>query len=182
VKVHDRRARKRVMHKGLAVTSVPEILLDLAATAPLRTLRWALAGAEYHKLLDLQEMNAVLKPGCRGARKLRKALQQHQPALARTKSRLERMLIEICEQDGLPLPEVNVHINGWEVDALWREHNLAVELDGYGNHHTPAQLRRDRRKEMALRQVGLTTHRYSEDQLKYERPHVAAELRHATTP
>ncbi len=90
------------------------------------------------------------------------------------------MLIAICEQNGLPLPEINVRIPGWEVDALWRDAKLAVELDGYGNHHTRAQLIRDRQKEMALRRVGLTPVRYSEDQLK-ERTQVAAELRRWTT-
>jgi very-short-patch-repair endonuclease len=55
-----------------------------------------------------------------------------------------------------------------------------VELDGYGNHHTPAQLRRDRRKEIALRQAGLNVVRYSEEQPD-DRASVAAELRRATT-
>lgn len=56
-----------------------------------------------------------------------------------------------------------------------------MELDGYGNHHTPAQLRRDRRKEMALRQAGVKPLRYSEEQL-LERTQVVAELREATSP
>jgi very-short-patch-repair endonuclease len=59
---------------------------------------------------------------------------------------------------------------------------MAVELDGYGNHHTPAQLRRDRRKEMALRQAGLTPIRYSEDQLTKARAAVTSELRTALEP
>lgn len=176
IRVYDRRQRARNMHKGLPTTTLPELLLDLAATEPLRTLRRALASAEYQNLLDLQEIDRALHRGSRGVRQLRQALQQHQPSLARTKSRLERMLIEICETENLPLPEINVKVAGWEVDALWPAHSLTVELDGYGNHHTPAQLRRDRRKEMALRQAGLTPVRYSEDQLR-ERIQVAAELR-----
>ena len=48
------------------------------------------------------------------------------------------------------MPEINRVVAGWEVDALWRDTKIAVELDGHGNHHTPAQRRRDRRKEMAL--------------------------------
>ena len=167
------------MHKGLPVTSIPEIMLDLAATAPLYTLRRALASAEYHKLLDLQEIDRVLTHGSRGAKKLRQALKRHQPKLAETKSRLERRLIAICEQCDITLPDFNVNLAGWKVDALWREARLAVELDGHGNHHTPAQLRRDRKKEMALRQAGLTPIRYSEDQL-IERTLVVAELRQLT--
>jgi very-short-patch-repair endonuclease/transposase len=179
VRVYDRRQRTRIMHRDLPVTSVPEILRDLAATAPLSTLRMALAKADYRGWLDVRAIEQGLVPGARGARRLRQALERHQPLLARTKSRLERKLIAICEAERLPMPEINTRYAGWEVDALWREPKLAVELDGWGNHHKPADLRRDRRKEMALRQAGLTVHRYSEDQLD-ERTAVAAELRRAT--
>jgi very-short-patch-repair endonuclease len=148
----------------------------------VRTLRRALASADYRGTLDLDAIDRAMRPGANGAAKLRKALAQHQPALARTKSRLERLLLELCEQHDIPLPEVNVRVSGWQVDALWRDAGLAVELDGYGNHHTPAQLRRDRRKEMALRQAGLTPLRYSEDQLERHSLEVVGELRSLAAP
>lgn len=180
IRVYGRRERKRLFHRRLTVTAVPETLLDLAETAPRQTVRKALASAEFHRMLDLSEVDRAVRRGTRGATKLRAALDVHQPKLAYTKSRLERMLLAICEEEHLPLPELNVKIGGgWEIDALWREAKLAVELDGYGNHHTPAQLRRDRRKEMAVRGRGLTPIRYSEEQLE-QRRQVAAELREAT--
>lgn len=43
IRVYGRRPRSHAMHRGLPVTSVPEILLDVAATAPFRTLRRVLA-------------------------------------------------------------------------------------------------------------------------------------------
>lgn len=179
IRVYARRDRERFLHKGLPVTTHPQIFLDLAATAPLRTLRKALANADYQNVLDLAAIDQAITRGTRGATKLRAALKRHQPDLARTKSRLEVMIVEICESEGIPLPELNVYLAGWQVDALWREHRLAVELDGYRNHHTPGQLRRDRRKEMALRAEGLVPVRYSEDQL-LERHAVVAELRQIT--
>jgi very-short-patch-repair endonuclease len=97
-----------------------------------------------------------------------------------TKSQLEVMIVEICEDEGITLPEMNAYVAGWKVDAYWPEARFAVELDGYGNHHTPAQLRRDRQKEMALRTAGITPVRYSGDQLKGQRSEVAQELRLAT--
>jgi predicted transcriptional regulator of viral defense system len=181
IRVYSRRTRKRIVHKQLAVTTVAELLLDLAATAPLYVVRRTLANAEYRDLLNLSEVEAEIGRGSRGASKLRKAMERHQPSLALTKSRLERLLLTICEEENLPLPELNVTLGGWQVDALWREAKLAVELDGYGNHHTPAQLRRDRRKEMYLRGRELTPVRYSEEQL-IERHQVARELRRATKP
>jgi Protein of unknown function (DUF559) len=175
------RSRTRVMHKGLPVTVREETVVDLAATAPLRTLRKALANADYQGVLDLTAIEQAIGRGIRGATKLRAALKEHQPKLAWTKSELEIMLIEICEEEHIVLPETNFKANGWEIDAYWPQAKLAVELDGHGNHHTPAQLKRDRAKEMALRALGLTVIRYSGDQLKNHRKAVAEELRRVTT-
>ena len=119
----------------------------------------------------------MLERGRRGTAKLRAALERHQPKLARTKSDLEVLLCELCERHNISLPEVNVDVNGWLVDALWPDARLAVELDGYGNHHTPAQLKRDRRKEFDLRAAGLTPVRYSEEQLTHHEHAVIQELR-----
>ena len=182
VRVHGKRRIHRRFHRGLPTTSLPQIFLDLAATTSRRTLRRALASADYEHLLDIPDLEANLTRGRPGAGKLREALQQHQPKLGLTKSRLERLFIELCETHHIPLPETNVEVDGWEVDALWRHARLAVELDGYGNHHTPAQLRRDRRKEMELRAAGLTPVRYSEDQLESHGDEVVAELRRLAVP
>ncbi len=165
IKIHGRRQVERILHKGLATTALPQTYLDLAVTEPLRTVRKALASADYQGLLDLEAVEAELGRGRPGTNNLRAALEAHRPQLAHTKSGLEALLLELCEQHDLPLPDVNVRVAGWEVDALWREAGLAVELDGYGNHHTPAQLKRDRAKEMALRAAGLTAIRYSAEQL-----------------
>src|SRR5205823_1650214 len=100
-------------------------------------------------LLNIQELNAALGRGRPGSARLRQALQSHQPRLARAKSDLEISFFELCEEAGFPVPEVNVRVAGWEVDVLWRDERIAVELDGYRNHRSPAQVKRDRRKEMA---------------------------------
>jgi very-short-patch-repair endonuclease len=99
--------------------------------------------------------------------------------LARTKSGLEIAFFELCESAGIALPEVNVRVAGWEVDALWRQQRIAVELDGHGNHRSPAQVRRDRCKELDLRAAGLTPLRYSDEQVAAEPQAVIADLRRA---
>jgi hypothetical protein len=177
INVHRRRTCERVWHKGFPTTTVPQILLDLAASHPLRTVRRALAKADYARILDLRAIEASLGKGRPGSKNLRTALKEHQPRLARTKSRLEVLFLEVCEKAKFPLPDVNEYIAGWQVDALRRDKRIAVELDGYGNHHSPAQLKRDRRKELALRTAGYTPVRYSEEQLLYERAGVVADLR-----
>lgn len=174
--VHARRDQDRIWHHRLPLTPLPQLFLDLAATESRRRLRMALANADYRNLLDVEAIDAALGRGRAGSAKLRAALAEHQPRLARTKSGLEVAFIELCESAGIPLPEVNQRIAGWEVDALFREQRIAVELDGVGNHRTPAQITRDRRKELALRKAGLQTVRYSGEQLD-ERVEVLAELR-----
>jgi very-short-patch-repair endonuclease len=166
IKVHARRKTERVWHRNFPVTALPQTFLDLAAQTSLRTVRRALANADYQERLDVEAIQAALGPGKPGSPTLRKALQDHLPRLARTKSQNEVLFLEICERAGLPLPETNVRIAGWEVDALFRDQRVAVEIDGYGNHRSPAQVRRDRRKDQALRQNGLTPIRYSDEQLE----------------
>ena len=175
VRVHPRRACVREWHRGLPATALPQTVLDLAATSSLTLVRRALASADYKGILDLDAINAELGRGRPGSKRLREALERHRPELALTKSRLERMFFAICETQGWDLPEVNRYVAGWEVDALWPDKRIAIELDGYGNHHSPAQLKRDRRKEMALRKAGLTPVRYSEEQLQ-ARTEVIADL------
>lgn len=166
IRVHGRRSCERITHKRLPTTTVPQTVVDFSGRASLRGVRRLLASADYKGILELDAIDAHLTRGRRGITNLRLALERHRPELARTKSRLERMLFEICEDQGWELPEVNEYAAGWQVDALWRDRGIAVELDGYGNHHTPAQLKRDRRKELDLRKAGLTPVRYSEEQLE----------------
>jgi hypothetical protein len=177
VLVHGRRDLERAWRGGFPLTTVPQILLDLAATEPLREVRRALANADYGRLFDLQGIHARLARGRPGSARLRLALAEHEPRLARTKSGLEIAFVELCEWGGLPMPEVNVRVAGWEVDALFRSQRVAVELDGYRNHRSPAQVRRDRRKEMDLRAAGLVPVRYSDEQLRRGRQEVLADLR-----
>ena len=64
----------------------------------------------------------------------------------------------------------------WRADFLWRAHGLVVEIDGYGNHHTSAQLDRDRRMDLTLRSHGLTVNRYSRRQVENDGESVVADV------
>ena len=93
--------------KGLPMTSLPQALLDLAAGQPLRTVRRALAKADYAGILDVRAVEAILGNGRPGAARLRTALERHQPRLALTKSDLEISSLEICEKARHPSARVN---------------------------------------------------------------------------
>jgi very-short-patch-repair endonuclease len=85
------------------------------------------------------------------------------PAL--TRSEAERRLLALVRAGGLPEPEVNVRLCGYEVDFLWREHRLVVEVDGFAFHGTRAAFERDRRKDGALADAGFAVRRVTWRQL-----------------
>jgi hypothetical protein len=177
VKVHARRTCERVWHRGLPTTSVEQALLDFAAVAPLERLRHALANADYHKVLDLPALQTIAGAGRAGSTKLGKALQRHEPKLARTRSPLERLFLPLCESYGVPLPDdVNIRIAGVLVDAVWWEQRLVVELDGRDNHSSWAQIQRDRSNELTLRGAGFDVLRYGTLQMEEQPALVATDV------
>ncbi len=177
VRVHDRRELDRTWHKGLPSTPVAQTLVDFAATAPPNHVRHALAEAEYLGLLDLDAVERVLGRGRRGSGPLRKAIERHQPAYAHTRSELENAFLDLCERHRIPVPAVNVIVEGWLVDAVWFDRRVVVELDGQGGHRTPAQLERDHTRDLQLRAAGFTVVRYTWAQVTTQARIVAADLR-----
>jgi len=160
VRVYRQRHVSRHFHRDLPVTSIAQTVLDLAATAELRLVRKALADLDFRHELDVTAIDAVCKRGRPGSARLREALENHQPELAHTNGDLEIDFLEWCERHHVPIPKFNTYIHGIQVDAHWPGSNLVVELDGYDNHSSRAQLRRDKRNDLKLRGRGLTVLRY----------------------
>jgi hypothetical protein len=179
VRVHGRRKLDRVWNRGLPVTTVAQTLLDFASVNSFRRIRYALANADYRRLLDVEALHEVAGRGRPGSKALGRALAKHLPELGSTRSEFERRMLELCESSGLPIPEVNVRVCGMTVDALWREQRVVVEVDGEGNHGTPTQIARDHDRDLRLRAAGFTVLRYAWGQLQRRPDLVAADLRRA---
>ena len=81
---------------------------------------------------------------------------------------MERVFLPLCERGDIPIPEVNVTVDGVPVDALWRDARVVVELDGNRGHRTRAQIEKDRRNDLRLRAAGYTVLRYTWDQVTEE--------------
>ncbi len=160
IQVHGGRELARVLHDGIPVTSIAQTVLDLAASEEAKLVRRALAVLDYRGSLDREALERICGRGRRGSRELREALAVHRPELARTNGELEAAFLSLCERFGLPIPRFNVWLEGFLVDAYWPAHNLVVEVDGRAAHSSPAQLRNDRRRELALRASGRTVVRY----------------------
>ena len=179
VKVHRRRNVGSVVQRGIEVTGVGQTLLDLAAVLSLQELRNAVAEAEHLELLIASEVERMLGRGRPGSRNLRIAIEAHFPQLAATRSVLEVRFLDLCRDGAIPLPEVNVRLEGFLVDALWREQRVVVELDGMRDHAKPAAIERDRARDLALRAAGWIVLRYTWHQLVNGPHRVLADLRSA---
>lgn len=92
------------------------------------------------------------------------------------RSELERRFRTLCQHAGLPLPETNARIANWEVDAAWRRHRVAVELDSWRWHGGRWQFHRDRRKGLALSRAGYELLRLTWPQIKHESREVVETL------
>jgi predicted transcriptional regulator of viral defense system len=129
----------------IPVTALARTLLDLAATAPPRTAWSAIDRAERRDLLDLAELDAMLKrrKGHRGAARLRKALEIYRdPAFYRARS--ERLLRRLIKRAGLPQPAINTWVGKFEIDVYWEAERFAVEVDGWETHRTRKAFEEDR--------------------------------------
>lgn len=175
--VHARRHFERVQRNGLPVTPVAQTLLDFAADDGHGLLRFALANSDYHGLLNIEAIDAICRRGAPGSARLQAALAVHRPQLAHARSKIEHLLVEVCEGHGLPLPTLNVYRHGWLVDAVWDEQRLVVELDGYKAHRTKAQLESDHQRDLELRAAGYTVLRYTWHQLTTMPDAVARDIR-----
>ena len=179
LRLNHRPALERTLLRRLPVTPVTRTLLDLAATSGPRLLRGAVAKADYRRLLNPAEADAVRGRGRAGSAALLAALNRHRPQYSRTLSPLEDLFLDLCENHGIPLPEVNVKVEGFKVDALWREQRVIVEVDGGQAHGTPAAVDVDRTRDLALRMAGYRAYRYSWHQVADEPERVAVDGRRA---
>jgi very-short-patch-repair endonuclease len=97
----------------------------------------------------------------------------------RTRSELERYFLRLCRRYGLPLPEVNILIDGMTVDFLWRDACLVVETDSYATHGGTVAFENDRERDLRLRCLGYSVHHFSEHQLEVEPAAVAGDVARA---
>jgi very-short-patch-repair endonuclease len=152
---------------GLPVTSPARTLFDLAATG-YPQLERAFGDAHAQRLLTAHEIEDLLdRAGPRAGTRALRALQSDN-ASGFTRSAAERMLRELIRAANLPRPRFNARLAGYEVDAVWPDRRLVVEVDGYAYHGHRAQFERDRRKDLALTAAGYRVIRVSWRQLTQE--------------
>lgn len=183
-RVHVRRAAMRrndVRERdGLSLTSPPRTLLDLSVLLDEAELESVVAEAQYRRFASETELKAQLEgnEGKRGVAKLRRVLDLP-GGPQRTRSRGERAMLRFLRRAGVTAFETNAWIHGYEVDFLWRDANVAVELDGWDGHSGRIAFERDRLKTARLSAHGLTVIPVTGRQLRHDPAGVVERLRQA---
>ena len=175
-RLHPSDARSR---HGIPTTSPARTLLDLATQTPQRDLDRAVNEARVTKLASDTSLNEQFSryPRHRGKAALKRAL-QHEPAFTRREA--ERRLLELIRAARLPEPRTNAHVNGYEVDMLWPDQRLIVEVDSYTFHSSRAAFERDRRRDARHQAAGYRILRVTWRQIAHETTELVAILARAT--
>jgi very-short-patch-repair endonuclease len=141
---------------GIPVTSVARTLLDLAEVVSTDHLRRAYEAAERHGLLDMHAVHELVarSNGRRGVSSLL-ALLDYDPAIAvESKSDLESRFLDLVREAGLPLPQLNVLVEGFLVDVYWPKARLVVELQSWEHHGHRQAFERDNERLARLQVAG----------------------------
>jgi hypothetical protein len=139
--------------------------LGVPLTSPERTMR------DLERRLTRKQFTAMVQSG-RVQRRidddavLRLLGYRPQP----TRSEFERAFLRFCRRFGLPRPLTLPTVYGHEVDALFAEHRLIVELDGWDYHADRVAFASDRERDAFMLDHGLVTVR-----ITWERLHEAAQ-------
>ena len=157
------------MLHGLPITTPARTLLDLSA-AGISNLDKVLDLAERQRLIDFAELHALLERYHRrpGTRSLKAQLARYRGPID-VRSELERLVNQLCDAHGLPLPNVNCVIEGRVRDFYWPGCRLVVEADSYSWHRSPGALNDDRERDVQLTLAGYRVLRFTYEQIT-ERP------------
>jgi very-short-patch-repair endonuclease len=163
---------------GIRVTTVTRTLLDLAEQLTPHQLERAIHEAEYHRLTSPVSLDALLTRHLkrRGTAALRAIVDRGRLGHDRTRNDFEADFLAFLDAHALPRPRTNVLIAGYEVDALWLDQRLIVELDGRQAHHTTNAFERDRAKDRHLQIHGYRVVRVTWRQLYADDARLARDL------
>ncbi len=178
IRIHRSRALLRrdvTAVDGIRVTSAARTLLDMAPRLPQKSLRRIINDARRAHILTLDALADVAQrsPSHPGAPLLKaEAANPHNP----TRSTGEDDFPGFCERYGLPIPQMNVVLHGYEVDAYFQAEKLVVELDGWPYHNDRNSFEADRERDATMLMHGVATIRITYDRYEGEPDREGARL------
>jgi very-short-patch-repair endonuclease len=146
---------------------VARTVLDPAVRYERLALVRMLAEAEFQHDLRPEDILRTLRRGHPGSARLRAALAEHAPGHGNVKSDLERRFRRLLVEHGVELPLRNQTLGPWEVDCMWPDLRVVVELDGR-QHERPARADRDDDRDLWLHRHGWLPRRYGHRQVEQQ--------------
>ncbi len=168
---------------GIPCTSLARTIVDLAGEVPERMLTSAYRQSEKLEELDLRALRAAMSRVARprGIRKLRRVIAEFNPDMLYAESDTEIRILQICDDFGLPRPQVNplleVEGHAYRPDLLWPRHLVIVEGDGAADHSSQRDRHLDLEREQRLRRAGYLVRRFTWHQVTYQPDLVATTIR-----
>jgi hypothetical protein len=143
-------------HRGIPVTTPARTIADLRRTLGPDAVTVVLRRAEIRRL------DVGAQPGYRDDR---------------TASAPERLFLGLCRRYGLPEPEVNVWLDPYRADFLWRKERVIVEVDSFRYHGTHSAFESDRERSGRLKARGYEVLQFSDLQVEHAHAWVAPTVR-----
>lgn len=171
--------RDLTRRNGFPVTTVARAMLDLTPRLTEIQLRDFLAAAKRKGLANHADFGDILDRGSghQGIARLRRAVNEWDPSIAATKSNVEALFLRLRKKYGIPAPDVNVDVGGFEVDCLWPDRRVIVELDTYTYHGDPVAFEKDRNRDLILEGMGFRVLRITAVMLENQEERVMSTLR-----
>jgi very-short-patch-repair endonuclease len=94
-----------------------------------------------------------------------------------TRSELEQRFLAVCRRHRVPQPAVNVKVDRFEVDFLWHDQRLVVEVDGWGSHRSRSAFEQDRARDARLAFLGYRVVRFTWERITRDARGVAKTVR-----
>lgn len=162
---------------GIPATAPGRTLVDLAACAPFDEVEVAFIDARSRGLLHERDLTLALQHsvGRPGAPQFRRLVEMARDS-GLTRSEAERKLLALVRAAALPIPKVNVRVGRLEVDFLWPDQKVVVEVDGFAFHAGWKAFERDRERDAGLTARGYVVLRVTWRQLVARREAVTARI------
>jgi len=174
--------------RGIPVTSVPRTMFDLAGMLREREVERAWNEMEVRSYRLRLSVPDLLEryPGRKGSVLLARLANRKTLPVGITRNDLEEAFLGLIDRHGLPRPRMNAHVplrdRFYEIDCLWEDRKVAIELDGGAAHRTTRAFHKDRERDRILAAEGYTTARVTWEHIHHTPTEVADDLRRILTP
>jgi hypothetical protein len=151
---------------GVRVTSPARTALDVAPRLSdkrlIRVVNDGLRGPHLHleDLADVLDRN----PTHPGAKRLQRFVER--ASNTPTNSPLEDDFVEFARRHGLPEPVTDTYLFGYEIDVLYPEERVIVEVDGYDFHSDRDTFESDRERDVVMLAADYVTVRITKRRMK----------------